>query len=136
MRTYAQLNPVRSRRIARAWVDGIDNPYLHGPYTPVISEITAVDLEVVAGEIPDDLYGAYLRNGPNPVLAAARRLYHWFDGDGMVHGVYFRDGRASYLRKWVRTRALHDEIERGKRGRSPASWGPSTSRASATASGA
>ena len=95
------------------WVDGIDNPYLHGPYTPVVSEITAVDLEVSAGEIPADLYGAYLRNGPNPVFKP-RGDYHWFDGDGMVHGVYFRDGRASYIRKWVQTRALHDEIERGK----------------------
>ncbi len=95
------------------WVDGIDNPYLHGPYTPVVSEITAVDLEVAEGEIPADLYGAYMRNGPNPVFKP-RGDYHWFDGDGMVHGVYFRDGRASYIRKWVQTRALHDEIERGK----------------------
>ena len=111
MRTYAQQNPVDPPD-RPSWVDGIDNPYLHGPYTPVISEVTAVDLEVVAGEIPPDLYGAYLRNGPNPVLAP-KGMYHWFDGDGMVHGVYFRDGRASYVRKWVRTRALHDEIERG-----------------------
>jgi len=112
MRTYAQQNPVDPPD-RPTWVDGIDNPYLHGPYTPVISEVTAVDLEVVAGEIPDDLYGAYLRNGPNPVFAP-RGTYHWFDGDGMVHGVYFRDGRASYVRKWVRTRALHDELARGR----------------------
>ena len=95
------------------WVDGIDNPYLHGPYTPVISEITAVDLQVVTGEIPSDLYGAYFRNGPNPMLQP-RGAYHWFDGDGMVHGVYFRDGRASYIRKWIQTRALRDEIASGQ----------------------
>ena len=111
MRSYAQQNPVDPPD-RPTWVDGVDNPYLHGPYTPVVSEITAVDLEVTEGTIPDDLYGAYLRNGPNPVLAP-RGLYHWFDGDGMVHGVYFRDGRASYVRKWVRTRALRDEIARG-----------------------
>ena len=112
MRKYTDINsqdPVDRP----TWVDGIDNPYLHGPYTPVVSEITAVDLEVAAGKIPADLYGAYLRNGPNPMLAP-RGAYHWFDGDGMVHGVYFRDGRASYIRKWVRTDALHDEIARGK----------------------
>ena len=96
-----------------AWVDDIDNPYLHGPYTPVISEITAVDLKVAAGEIPPDLYGAYFRNGPNPVLPP-RGVYHWFDGDGMVHGVYFRDGRASYIRKWIQTRALRGEIASGR----------------------
>jgi carotenoid cleavage dioxygenase-like enzyme len=79
----------------------------------VISEIDAHDLEVIAGEIPSDLYGAYFRNGPNPMFAP-RGSYHWFDGDGMVHGVYFRDGRASYVRKWVQTRALKDEISRGR----------------------
>ena len=111
MRKYTDLNsedPVDRP----TWVDGIENPYLHGPYTPVVSEITTVDLSVGAGEIPNDLYGAYLRNGPNPVLPP-RGAYHWFDGDGMVHGVYFRDGRASYIRKWVRTRALQEEIARG-----------------------
>ena len=41
-------------------------------------------------------------------------MYHWFDGDGMVHAVYFRDGKASYIRRWVRTRALRDEIEQGR----------------------
>ncbi|HET9693255.1 MAG TPA: carotenoid oxygenase family protein [Steroidobacteraceae bacterium] len=111
MRTYAQQNPIDPPD-RPTWVDGVDNPYLHGPYTPVVSEITAVDLEVLQGEIPHDLYGAYLRNGPNPVLKP-RGTYHWFDGDGMVHGVYFRDGRASYVRKWVRTRALREEMQRG-----------------------
>ena len=101
MRTYreeASVDPADRP----TWVDGVDNPYLHGPYTPVISEITAVDLRVTAGEIPADLCGAYMRNGPNPVLEP-KGQYHWFDGDGMVHAVYFRDGRASYIRRWVRT---------------------------------
>ncbi|HJY39443.1 MAG TPA: carotenoid oxygenase family protein, partial [Steroidobacteraceae bacterium] len=109
MRTYreeATLDPADRP----TWVDGVDNPYLHGPYTPVISEITAVDLRVTAGEIPADLSGAYMRNGPNPVLEP-KGQYHWFDGDGMVHAVYFRDGRASYIRRWVRTQALRDELE-------------------------
>ena len=111
MRKYTDLN-TNDPADRPSWVDGIDNPYLHGPYAPVVSEITAVDLPVTLGKIPDDLYGAYLRNGPNPVFKP-RGAYHWFDGDGMVHGLYFRDGRASYIRKWVQTRDLHKEIERG-----------------------
>ncbi|MGA0799049.1 MAG: carotenoid oxygenase family protein, partial [Steroidobacteraceae bacterium] len=95
------------------WVDGIENPYLHGPYTPVVSEVTAVDLKVTAGTVPDDLFGAYMRQGPNPIFEP-KGQYHWFDGDGMVHGMYFRDGRASYIRKWTQTRALHDEIAQGR----------------------
>lgn len=96
-----------------AWVDGIDNPYLHGPYTPVVDEHEAESLQVLAGEIPDDLAGGYFRQGPNPVLPP-RDPYHWFDGDGMVHGVYFRDGQARYVRRWVATRALAAERESGE----------------------
>ncbi len=114
MRKYTDLNP-NDPADRPTWVDGIANPYLHGPYTPVVSEITAVDLCVTAGELPGDLHGAYLRQGPNPVYAPPGP-YHWFDGDGMVHGVYFRDGRVSYVRKWVQTRALHDDFERGRAG--------------------
>ncbi|MEY4358079.1 MAG: hypothetical protein RL469_1405 [Pseudomonadota bacterium] len=112
MRKYSDVSTIDPQD-RPAWVDHIDNPYLHGPYTPVVSEITAVDLRVVQGEVPHDLFGAYFRQGPNPILEP-RGAYHWFDGDGMVHGLYLRDGRASYIRKWIRTRALRDEIERGK----------------------
>lgn len=57
------------------WVDGVDNPYLHGPYTPVITEVMAFDLECVSGEVPQDLYGAYMRQGPNPLFKPPG-LYH------------------------------------------------------------
>jgi carotenoid cleavage dioxygenase len=95
-----------------AWVDGIDNPYLHGIYAPVAGETTGFDLRV-EGELPRDLYGAYVRNGPNPVFAPANP-YHWFDGDGMVHGVYFEDGKASYRNRWVRTEGLAHEEKVGR----------------------
>jgi carotenoid cleavage dioxygenase len=111
MRKYTDLS-TQDPPDRPGWVDHVDNPYLHGPYTPVISEVTAVDLKATEGEIPRDLYGAYMRQGPNPVFEPPG-LYHWFDGDGMVHGVYFRDGRASYIRKWVQTRSLKDDITRG-----------------------
>ncbi|MGA0104016.1 MAG: dioxygenase, partial [Steroidobacteraceae bacterium] len=60
-----------------AWVDGIDNPYLHGPYTPVVDEHEAESLQVLAGEIPDALAGGYFRQGPHPVLPP-RDPYHRF----------------------------------------------------------
>lgn len=77
------------------------NPYLHGLYAPVAAETTASRLEVV-GEIPRDLRGAYFRNGPNPAQAP-RGMHHWFDGDGMIHGVWFENGEARYANRFIRT---------------------------------
>ena len=65
------------------------NPYLEGPYSATHDEVTLHDLEVLAGEIPDDLNGVYVRNGPNPQHDPIGR-YHWFDGDGMVHAAALR----------------------------------------------
>ena len=68
--------------VALRLAESEQNPYLLGLFAPVRDEITAGDLEVI-GEIPRDLCGVYLRNGPNPRYAARGR-YHWFDGDGMA----------------------------------------------------
>ncbi len=77
--------------------------HLRGHYAPVTEEITAVDL-AVEGTLPADLSGTYVRNGANPQSGWSS---HWFDGDGMLHGVRLRDGRAEWYRnRWVRTKML------------------------------
>jgi carotenoid cleavage dioxygenase len=79
------------------------NRYLEGNYAPVEEEVTAVDLPVI-GQLPAALNGRYLRNGPNPATAPDPAAYHWFVGDGMVHGIRLRDGKAEWYRnRWVRT---------------------------------
>jgi len=77
------------------------NPYLKDFYAPETTEHTALDLPVI-GEIPKDLYGAFVRNGPNPIKAPTTP-HHWFDGDGMVHGIYFENGKAEYRNRFVRS---------------------------------
>jgi carotenoid cleavage oxygenase len=85
---------------------GSRNPYLDGFLAPVGAEVTVTDLEVT-GRIPEHLDGRYLRNGPNPAEEVDPATYHWFTGDGMVHGVALRDGRACWYRnRWVRSPAL------------------------------
>jgi carotenoid cleavage dioxygenase len=80
-----------------------ENPYLEGFLAPVHTEVTATDLPVT-GHIPEYLDGRYLRNGPNPVAEVDPAIYHWFSGDGMVHGVALRDGKAHWYRnRWIRT---------------------------------
>ena len=74
-----------------------ENPYLRGNFAPLPEETTAHDLPVVHGQLPPELDGRYLRNGPNP-LAADPENYHWFTGTGMVHGIRLRDGKAEWYR--------------------------------------
>ena len=41
------------------------NPFLAGNFAPVQDEITTDELTVI-GELPADLSGMFVRNGPNP----------------------------------------------------------------------
>jgi len=77
------------------------NPYLHGLYAPVKDEVSAEKLEVI-GEIPHDLHGGYFRNGPNPA-EPPKGMHHWFDGDGMIHGIWFENGEARYRNRYIGT---------------------------------
>ena len=80
------------------------NVYLSTNFAPVAEEITASDLPVI-GELPRDLSGRYLRNGPNPIGEVDQASHHWFIGDGMVHGIRLRDGKA----EWYRNRYVGSE---------------------------
>ncbi len=90
-----------------------DHPYRTGPWRPQTTEWRADGLTVVAGTIPADLDGVYLRNTENPVHPAIKN-YHPFDGDGMVHVVGFRDGSAFYRNRFVRTDGFLAEQEAGR----------------------
>jgi carotenoid cleavage dioxygenase len=78
-----------------------EKPYwLRGNMAPVQEEVTAFDLKV-EGSIPTELSGLYARNGANPRDGHSG---HWFLGDGMVHGVSLKNGKAEWYRnRWVRT---------------------------------
>ncbi len=78
-----------------------DRPFwMQGNFAPVAEEATAIDLSV-EGAIPPELNGLYVRNGANPRRGVSG---HWFLGDGMVHGVSIRGGKAEWYRnRWVRT---------------------------------
>ena len=97
---------------APAWIEEVDHPYLHGVFAPVATEMAADDLPV-EGELPKDLAGLYVVNSPNQRFKPAFR-YHYYDGDGMLHAVTFRDGRARYVRRFVRTFAFEAETKAGR----------------------
>jgi len=89
-----------------------EEPYLKGAYRPLIRELTRDNLRV-RGSLPTDLQGMFVSNSSNPRFAPQGK-YHWFDGDGMLHGVLIRDGTASYRNRFVRTEGLQHEEQCGE----------------------
>jgi carotenoid cleavage dioxygenase-like enzyme len=72
---------------------------------PVDDELDTMDL-AVQGEIPPELDGSYVRNGPNAQYPRAEGWQYPFDGDGMVHVVTLVQARARYRNRYVLTRDL------------------------------
>jgi len=89
-----------------------EEPYLRGNFKPVTEELTSEGLKVT-GDLPEDLQGIYVSNSSNPKFRPKGK-YHWFDGDGMVHGVELRDGVATYRNRYVRTEGLKLDEEAGE----------------------
>lgn len=94
------------------------HPFLSGIHTPMEQELTLTDLQVT-GTIPPDLNGRYIRIGPNPVTPPNPAAYHWFTGDGMVHGVRIQGGKALWYRnRWIRSHQVSKAL------REPSAPGP------------
>lgn len=95
------LTPITGAGIAACSRSATPNQYLSGNFAPVQQETTATDLPVI-GEIPQELQGRFLRNGPNPGFDVDAGSHHWFVGQGMVHGLRLHEGRA----QWYRSRLV------------------------------
>jgi carotenoid cleavage dioxygenase len=101
----------------------VGNHYLAGNYAPVRDERTITEL-AVTGAIPAHLDGRYVRNGPNPIADVDPQTYHWFTGDGMVHGVRLADGKAHWYRnRWIRTPAVARRLGEAAPRRAPVRTG-------------
>jgi carotenoid cleavage dioxygenase len=91
-----------------------DNKFLNGPFAPWTAESEAYDLPVT-GKIPHDLSGALFRVSSNPRFRPRDTgRYHWWEGDGMVCGIYLRDGKAAYRTRWVQTDSMKAETGAGE----------------------
>lgn len=103
-----------SRKLMERIPHSDSNPYLEGRFAPVPAETTETALRVT-GTIPKELEGLYARIGPNPLQVGNPGAYHWFMGDGMVHGVRLSNGRAQWYRnRWVGTDPVSE-----RKGREP-----------------
>ena len=50
----------------------------------------------------------YAQIGSNPKHVKDED-YHWFDGDGMIHGLFIKEGHMMYQNRWVQTKRLQVE---------------------------
>ncbi|CAM9218487.1 unnamed protein product [Scytosiphon promiscuus] len=89
-----------------------NNRFLLENYAPVQEEVCQ-ECEIVGGPLPDALDGQFARNGPNPRFDP-KAGYHPFDGDGMVHSVRIKAGKATYSNRYVRTTKLAAEEDAGE----------------------
>lgn len=90
-----------------------NNPFLHGNYAPIREENDFEDL-VVEGFLPEAFpRGVYMRNGSNPQFEPISYVYP-FDGDGMIHALYFNGESISYRNRYVKTLGYEVEKRAGK----------------------
>ncbi|WP_013324558.1 carotenoid oxygenase family protein [Gloeothece verrucosa] len=108
-RTNAQ-SVYKSSKKYPAWKS--NNIFLQGINAPVFEEVD-VDKVKITGQIPPDLEGMYVRNGPNPMYKPTTYNFP-LEGDGMLHAFYFENGKVSYRNRWVQTRELAYKMFEGK----------------------
>ncbi|MCJ2121478.1 carotenoid oxygenase family protein [Methylobacterium sp. J-077] len=101
----------------RARLPKTPNPFVIGIHEPMREELTQQSLAVI-GAIPTQLDGRYLKMGANPARPVSAG-HNWFLGDGMVHGLAIKDGKALWYRnRWIGSRTAAAALGR------PAAPGP------------
>ena len=63
--------------------------------------------------VPDWLEGTLLRNGPGMVVMD-KPVRHWFDGLAMLHRFAIRDGKVSYLSRYLECNAYRESVKAGR----------------------
>lgn len=107
----SQSSPIyKQHKSYKSWKS--DNSFLQGINAPVFEEVDISNLKI-SGDIPKELQGMYVRNGPNPMFKPESYSYP-IEGDGMLHGVYFNNGEVSYKNRWIQTRGLAYEMFEGQ----------------------
>jgi len=77
-------------------------PY-RGGFEPACDKIEPYSSKIVQGSIPSDLVGSLATNGPGRIRIGETQYGHWFDGDGYVTLLSFKDGKATFRARYVRT---------------------------------
>ncbi|KAK0573996.1 hypothetical protein LWI29_016731 [Acer saccharum] len=76
--------------------------YLAGNFAPVHETPPTKDLHVI-GHLPECLNGEFVRVGPNPKFGPVAGFHC------MIHGLRIKDGKATYVSRYVKTSRLKQE---------------------------
>ena len=94
---------VFSNRICRSY----RQHYLKDSFMPVFEEKTLqVDHDSPLFNKLQNSFFAQIGSNPKYV---EDEDYHWFDGDGMIHGVFLNESRLTYQNKWIQTKRFQVE---------------------------
>lgn len=78
--------------------------FLKHNFAPTQQESTSLETIIIYGKVPQAfMNGQYIRNGPNPNLPMENVPYHWFDGDGMLHGLLFTSSNPTFTNRYILT---------------------------------
>ena len=94
-------------KLPRGFKNNYKQHYLKEKFTPVFEEKT-IHLkhnESLFSKIKNNVFAQI---GSNPKYANDED-YHWFDGDGMIHAIYFNNSEVIYQNKWIQTKRLQTE---------------------------
>jgi len=72
------------------------------------------EIQDIEGKIPPELVGTLFRNGPGLLDIGGTSIHHPFDGDGMISAFSFKDGKAYFRNRFVRTEAYVQEKAAGE----------------------
>lgn len=90
-----------------------EHPWLAG-WKSVDAESIGPSVLEIEGRLPEGFAGTLYRNGPAWTERAGFRYEHWFDGDGMVHGWQFGQGRVRHHARMVATPKFSREQKAGR----------------------
>ena len=95
------LKPIEAFFNYKLKVDPSKNFALRGNFAPVREEMQyQIDKSMIReGAVPTDVNGVFLRNGPNPMFMPPHGGHFWFDGDGHIHGLRIKNGKAYYCNR-------------------------------------
>ncbi|WP_440813674.1 carotenoid oxygenase family protein [Pseudomonas syringae] len=89
-------------------------PEFSGPlYTPSRIEADVFDLEV-EGTLPHSIRGVFYQVAPDPQYPPMLGTDIFFNGDGLVSGFFFADGKVSLRRRYVKTDRLLAQRREGR----------------------